>query len=427
MIPSVLRASRVIVGTLLLLALIAPAANAHDFEITIDGHTRSSRRFHTSHRYDVAPRELPGVREGDQNLPSGVIVDEVQCAGDPAQTYALYIPSRYSGDRTWSLLIGLHPAARGRAMVEKYVAPADRYGYIVAGSNASRNGPLAVSLAALQAMLRDLGSRFAIDPQRVYLTGLSGGARVALQVALAGNDIAGVIASSAGYPDSEPRASVAFPLFATTGTEDFNYVEMRRLDRKLTSAHFLAIFNGGHALPPDDVAMDAIEWMELQAIKSGRRGKDDALVDRLLEKRRAQIAASTETARTVYLLDAIVSDFKGFRDVSVEENRAREMSKGRDVKKALSQDRAAIDSEERMLEEIYSVEAGLRDETRHDVSLGILRDRLSNLARKAGSNVDSADRRQARRVLRAVSVGAPARVQDRAYLAAIEQYARPSR
>ncbi len=399
MISSVLRASRGIVAALTLLAFIASAGNAQ--EITNDDHS--------------------------QDLRHGTIIDQVKCAADPAQTYALYIPSGYSADRTWNLLIGLHPAARGRAMVEKYAAPAERYGYIVAGSNVSRNGPWSVSLAALQAMLKDLGSRFAIDPQRVYLTGLSGGARVALQVALAGNHIAGVIASSAGYPDSEPRASVAFPLFSTTGTEDFNYVEMRRLDRKLTSPHFLAIFNGGHALPPDDVAMDAIEWMELQAIKAGRRTRDDALVDRFLEKRRAQTAASTEPATTVDLLDAFVSDFKGLRDVSAEQRRAGDLSKERDVKRALSQDRAAVDGEARMLEQIYSAEAALRDETRHDVSLMTLRDRLSTLARKAASEMDSVERRQARRVLRAVAVGAQGRVQDRAYLALVDEYARPPR
>src|SRR4029077_14806433 len=127
--------------------------------------------------------------------------------------------------------------------------------------------------------------RLAIDPQRFYLTGLSGGARVALTVALAkGNNIAGVIASSAGYPDSQPRVKVPFPLFATAGTEDFNYLEMRMLDRKLTSPHRLAVFEGGHQLPPAPVALEAIEWMELQAMKSGRRGRDEALIDRLLAK-----------------------------------------------------------------------------------------------------------------------------------------------
>ena len=96
-----------------------------------------------------------------------------------------------------------------------------------------------------------------------------------MQVALGKNNIAGVIASSAGYPDSRPRASVPFAVFGTAGTEDFNYIEMRQLDRKLTSPHYLAVFIGGHALPPDSVALEAIEWMELQAMKSGRRTRDD--------------------------------------------------------------------------------------------------------------------------------------------------------
>src|SRR5215831_18176589 len=47
----------------------------------------------------------------------GVIVDDVKCEAEPAQTYALYVPSTYSHDRPWNLLIAFHPAARGRLMV----------------------------------------------------------------------------------------------------------------------------------------------------------------------------------------------------------------------------------------------------------------------------------------------------------------------
>src|SRR5215813_1330007 len=175
-----------------------------------------------------------------QPLPRGTIIDSVTCAEDATQSYALYLPSTYSPDRAWSLLIGFHPGARGRAMVEKYQAAAEQYGYIVAGSNTSRNGPWSVSAAAVRAMSMDLGQRFAIDATRIYLTGMSGGARVAMQVALgAQNNIAGVIASSAGFPDSQPRSSVPFAVYGTAGTDDFNYVEMRQLDRKLTTPHAL--------------------------------------------------------------------------------------------------------------------------------------------------------------------------------------------
>ena len=160
-----------------------------------------------------------------QELPRGTVIDSVACADNPSQTYALYLPSSYSPARQWNVLIGFHPAARGRAMVDLYRAAAEQYGYIVAGSNNSRNGPMAVSGQAVSAMSADLGRRFSIAADRVYLTGMSGGARVALQVALVdGNNIAGVIASSAGYPDSRRRTTLRFPLFATAGSEDFNYM-----------------------------------------------------------------------------------------------------------------------------------------------------------------------------------------------------------
>jgi dienelactone hydrolase len=362
-----------------------------------------------------------------QEVPRGTIVDEVKCAADATQTYALYVPSTYSADRPWNLLIAFHPGARGRLMVEKYVAAAEQYGYIVAGSNTSRNGSWSVSAAAVRAMSADLGRRFAIDAERIYLTGLSGGARVAMQVALGKNGIAGVIASSAGYPDSQPRADVPFAVFGTAGTEDFNYIEMRLLDRRLTSPHYLAVFNGGHTLPPDAVALEAIEWMELQAMKSGRRTRDDALVDRLFEKRQRRLAASTHAADTVHLLDALVSDFKGLRDVSADSARARDLSKQPDVKKALARERADDDAEARMLGDIFDLEAGLSDESRHDAALMRLRDRLSKWARTANAAEESPERNQARRVLRAITTGAAERVQDRGYRTLLEQYRLPGR
>jgi dienelactone hydrolase len=356
-----------------------------------------------------------------QDLPRGVIIDDVKCATDATESYALYLPSNYSRDRGWNLLMAFHPAARGRAMVEKYQAAAEQYGYIVAGSNTSRNGSWAVSGASVKAMSMDLGQRFAIDASRLYLTGMSGGARVALMVALGNKGIAGVIASSAGYPDSKPRASVPFPLYGTAGTEDFNYIEMRQLDRKLTSPHHLAVFDGGHTLPPDAVALDAIEWMELQAMKSALRPKDDALVERLFEKRQRLVAAAQSPAATVHLLDALVDDFKGLRDVSAETARARELSSQAEIKKAIARERAADDAESRLLAEIFELEAGLKDESRRPASLGRLRDQLLRYKRAAESTTDSPERSQARRVLRSVTFGAADRVEDPQYLRLLQE------
>jgi hypothetical protein len=358
-----------------------------------------------------------------QEIPRGTVVDDVRCVADASQGYALYVPSDYTPDRAWSVLMGFHPGARGRAMVDAYRTASERYGYIVAGSNNSRNGSWPASAAAVRAMSIDLGKRFAIDAERVYLAGMSGGARVALQVALDSKNIAGVIASSAGFADDRPRRSVPFALFGTAGTEDFNYVEMRLLDRTLSSPHRLAVFTGGHTLPPERVAVDAIEWMELQAMKTGRREKDEALIDRLIVERRRLVAASPADASAIHGLRALVADFEGLRDVSADAARMRELSQHPAMRQALDRERTDDERESRAIREIVDLEARLFDAERRGQSLARLRDRLSRLSRAATAEGESAERSQARRVLRAVALGAAERAPDPEYRKLLDQLA----
>jgi predicted esterase len=368
---------------------------------------------------------LMTVRVAAQDIVRGRIVDEVRCAADPAHTYALYVPSGFSADRSWPLMIALHPAARGRAMVERYQAAAETYGYIVAGSNNSRNGPMQASVTAVQAMTKDLGSRFPIDPNRLYFTGMSGGARVAMEVALASGKVAGVIASSAGYPDAEPRRSVPFAVFSTAGTEDFNYLEMRRLDRALTSPHRLRIFEGGHTLPPADLTADAIEWLELEAMKSGRRTRDEPLIARLFANRLREADAQKTPKDAALALDWLATDFAGLRDVTAIREKAAALMQQKDVKAALKKDQDDENAEARLMNDVADWEAGLRrDETRLD-ALGGLRTTLVTLSRQAKAAADSIERRRARRVLRAIAMGASGRVADPEYLKLIEQYRLP--
>jgi dienelactone hydrolase len=357
-----------------------------------------------------------------QDLPRGRLIDDVRCIADPSQGYALYLPSAYTPDRAWSLLIAFHPGANGRAMAEKYRAAAEQYGYIVAGSNNSRNGPANVSAASLAAMSADLGRRFSIDARRLYLTGMSGGARLALQVALTNPSIAGVIASSAGFLDSQPRASVPFAVFGTAGTEDINHLEMRMLDRTLRSPHRLVIFEGGHTLPPDSVALEAIEWMELQAMKSGRRSRDEAFIDHMFAARRRAAADAADAAAAVHLLDALAEDFHGLRDVTTIAAESAALAKRPEVKKALARERTDDDAERQILGEVLTLEAGLGDAGRHAQSLLQLRDRLARLSQTSTAATDSPERRQARRVLRQLTTGATERTSDQEYLELLRQY-----
>jgi predicted esterase len=187
-------------------------------------------------------------------------VREIEVPGHAGQSYALFVPSHYRADHVWPIVYFLDPGARGRVPVERYAAAAEKAGFFLAGSNNSRNGPIAPSREAIALMVEDTHARYAIDGARVYAGGLSGGARLALAWALGQKGgIAGVIACSAGFGGEQP-AQLPFKLFATAGIDDFNHDELYRMSRELARrgvAHRFVEFEGGHEWMPARLADEA--------------------------------------------------------------------------------------------------------------------------------------------------------------------------
>src|SRR5262245_33774455 len=110
-----------------------------------------------------------------QDLPRGKVNERVVCLKDASQSYALYLPPNYAPDRQWPILYAFDPGARGVRPVERFKDAAERYGYIVVGSNNSRNGPGVPLTEIIRALFDDTQARFPIDQKRVYTTGFSGG------------------------------------------------------------------------------------------------------------------------------------------------------------------------------------------------------------------------------------------------------------
>jgi predicted esterase len=223
----------------------------------------------------------PPATAQDPSLPRGEIVERVVCRADPTKTYALYLPSTYDPRRPWPVLYALDPAARGRVPVERFRGAAERYGYVVAGSNDSRNGPREPSLQALAAVIDDTHARLRLDEQRTYLAGFSGGARVATVFAsLTKLKVAGIVACGAGLGQGvEPESLRSAYYLGIVGGRDFNYLEMRELDRRLRAegmAHRLILTEERHAWPPADVCTRALAWLDLEAMATGLLARNEA-------------------------------------------------------------------------------------------------------------------------------------------------------
>jgi len=156
-------------------------------------------------------------------LPPGRVIERIGCYGDPAESYALYLPSNYTPARKWPIVYAFDPMARGRVPVDKYQEVAERYGYILVASNNSRNGPLYLSMGASQAIWQDTHVRFPLAPRRAYATtGFSGGARVACALGrMAAGEVAGVIGMGAGFPlgpGQGPSVDLPFIFYGTVAS-----------------------------------------------------------------------------------------------------------------------------------------------------------------------------------------------------------------
>ena len=200
------------------------------------------------------------------------------------------------------------------------------------------------NIESLKAMLPDTEKRLSIDTSRIYLTGFSGTARTAwvLAKALRGH-VVGIIGIGGGLPAAFDPAQVPVAFFGGAGNTDFNYEEMRELDRKLDGTpipHRFVVWEGPHSWPSAEVAGRSLEWMQLQAMKSGLQPKDDAWSSQLLRARleEAQSLEEKEQSFDAFLIyRALEEDFAGVQDVAAAAARARELGRSQQVKRIRAQ------------------------------------------------------------------------------------------
>lgn len=206
----------------------------------------------------------------------GQFVDSVFCRTDKSQSYALYLPAGYNSSGPLPLILIFDPAARGKLAVEGFRDAADKYGFILACSNNSRNGPMADNFKAASALLDDIGKRYSIDSHKIIAAGFSGGARFAMALATGGSSITGVIACGAGLPNDRnyyPTIKSSFLFYGIAGTRDMNLPEIQGIEGYLSGYQgitvFVRFFEGSHEWPPKELLTEAVNWIVMKSSWTG--------------------------------------------------------------------------------------------------------------------------------------------------------------
>jgi len=267
----------------------------------------------------------------------GTFVYSVNCRTDQAQGYAAYFPVSYNLNIEFPVIIVFDAHARGKMAVHKFKEVADEFGYIVVASNNSKNGLKTIN-NTINALFDDVFFRFKIDENRVYTAGFSGGARVASSVAIYKGAVAGVIAIAGGLPKVGQEISQKFNFSAIVGVSDFNYLELRTLDKqmdKLGFPHMLSISSKGHEWPNKKELRASIEWFEIMGMKNGIVPVNDNLIRNYSQHMADSINKLVLKGKVYYaknLYEQFLSTIDGLFDISSYQKSYEVLLKNPDIK-----------------------------------------------------------------------------------------------
>lgn len=223
----------------------------------------------------------------DQPLPKGVIIDSVKVAKSAGETYAFYLPSQYDSNIPSAIVFILEPAAKGRVGIQPFVLAAETYNYILVCSNNSKNGPSNINLAIADRLFNDVLGKYNIN--QLYISGFSGGARLAGSIAVSSGAFQGVIACGASFLGMDKFALQGhnFSYVGMVGEADMNYQEMIEnkawLDRMKIN-NILLISHEDHTWPNEKEMLRAFDWLEIQAYKKNIRIKNERVMKQIYDK-----------------------------------------------------------------------------------------------------------------------------------------------
>jgi predicted esterase len=262
---------------------------------------------------------LSGAVLRADELKRGEIVDGNITPSNGAISYAYYLPRDYTPDRAWPVLYVFDPRQRGAFAAGLFRDAAEEFGWILVSSNNTRSDSnTEMNVPALEATLPAARQRFAIDSRREYAAGFSGTAILAWALAATSNELAGIIGCS-GRPIEGSGYRIPFLWFGAAGNRDFNYLDTLEIERGLTAAkgaHQLEVFDGAHRWAPPEVLRRGIEWMEIEAMKRGSRGRDDAIMERAHRLQIELARTDGDPLASLRRYEAVIRTFEGLLDVS---------------------------------------------------------------------------------------------------------------
>ncbi|MCX2681541.1 alpha/beta hydrolase [Galbibacter sp. EGI 63066] len=341
-----------------------------------------------------------------EQLPEvGVITDSIAIENKNG-SYSLYLPSDYNAEKTWPVILVFGPSGKGKLAVAPFVEAAEKYGYIVAGSNSLKNDTYQKNFNIARSFYDKVIKTYAVDTNKIYLAGFSGGARLAVAIATISKNIKGVIGCGASFANNDlyiPKRN-SFLYVGLVGDEDFNYREMKTAMEYFDKLKFdaeLLIFPGGHTWPPENYMIKAVRLLTLKSMTHNILPKNEERIQQFFNEDldfNRELILKLEMLNAYNDIEEIKANYRPYFDMDTLKSREKEIRKNK-LYKTQRNDQKEIDAAEPYYTFDYSTYLPKDIASGELESLAYWEDEIKKLKKEYLENAKPAKRKMGKRVL----------------------------
>jgi len=222
----------------------------------------------------------------DKTLKS--VKNSERCVSDAGNTYEVYIPARSSALNKLPLLVILDPHGSGKSALDKFRQGSKHYPVVLAASNLVKNG-FANYENAIQTLVNDVRKKYPVN-ETIFLSGFSGGARMALGYALK-HQINGLILCGA-LANPDQINAVRCPIISISGMDDFNFMETAQylFDEQVIPKNLkIELTNASHNWPESTIISNALGFLYLSSPAADILPTKDLLLSEYYQNQQARI------------------------------------------------------------------------------------------------------------------------------------------
>ena len=342
------------------------------------------------------------VSAQELSVKKGMVIDSLKVSDTLQETYALYVPTKFQGKKTWPVLFIFDGEGRGKAAAHLFRYPAEQQGYIVVSSNnIASDNDLKTNVEIADRLLQEAVRMFPINTKLISSAGSMEGGKVATTIPLLYEDIQGVIAVGNHWMNLNLLdKNKEFSFIGVVGDEQFTSAGMNYTAQILRNLKFpsrVYTYEGDKEWPDAGIISSAVGSLTLDAMKKNLRPVDPPLIDELYKQDLVlvnKMISNLELVEAMSFLELLEEKYDGLRDLDEIREKQKQLRRSRNYA-SQDRERAEVSEKELRLIDDFIYYLGEDIRTANFENLGwwnYQKIQLDSLAAKGGAEAKMAKR-----------------------------------